>query len=56
MVGREPVGMVGEYVRGCDERLASAFTWRCEAFIYNAASNGFRRVHMPAPKPVERAA
>lgn len=48
--------MVGEYVRGCDERLASAFTWRCEAFIYNAASNGFRRVHMPAPKPVERAA
>ncbi|MGW1472829.1 hypothetical protein ACWCQJ_16470 [Streptomyces olivaceus] len=39
-----------------DERPAAAFTWRCEAFIYNAASNGFRRAYMPAPKPIEEAA
>ncbi|MEU7424415.1 hypothetical protein [Streptomyces sp. NPDC040750] len=40
----------------CDERPASAFKWRCEAFTYNADSNGFRRVHMPAPKLVDGAA
>ncbi|WP_432021104.1 hypothetical protein [Streptomyces sp. 1222.5] len=40
----------------CDERPAAAFTWRCEAFIYNAASKGFRRAQMPAPWPVEGAA
>jgi hypothetical protein len=33
------------------ERPASACKWRCEAFIYNAASDGFRRAYMPAPKP-----
>ncbi|MEU2538909.1 hypothetical protein [Streptomyces iakyrus] len=38
------------------ERSASASKWRCEAFIYNAASNGFRRAHMPVPKPVGEAA
>ncbi|MEV7079732.1 hypothetical protein AB0N88_14455 [Streptomyces sp. NPDC093516] len=38
------------------ERPAAECRWRCEAFIYNAASNGFRRAHMPAPKPVEGAA
>ena len=38
------------------ERPASAAMWRCEAFIYNAASNGFHRAHMPAPKPIEGAA
>ncbi|MEU5794890.1 hypothetical protein ABZ800_15435 [Streptomyces sp. NPDC047813] len=40
----------------CDERPAAAFTWRLEAFTYNPASNGFRRLLMPAPKPVEGAA
>ncbi|CAM5662619.1 hypothetical protein [Streptomyces purpurascens] len=38
------------------ERPAAASKWRCEAFIYNAASNGFRRAYMPAPKPVGEAA
>ncbi|MFF6874252.1 hypothetical protein ACFY9S_02740 [Streptomyces sp. NPDC012474] len=38
------------------ERPASACKWRCEAFIYDAASNGFRRAYMPAPKPVGEAA
>ncbi|WMD03217.1 hypothetical protein [Streptomyces sp. FXY-T5] len=38
------------------ERPASASMWRCEAFIYNAASNGFRRAHMPDRKPIEGAA
>ncbi|WP_031164873.1 hypothetical protein [Streptomyces durhamensis] len=42
--------------RRCDERPAAAFTWRLEAFIYNAASNGFRRAHLPAARPVEGAA
>jgi hypothetical protein len=40
----------------CDERPAAACTWRCEAFIYNAASNGFRRAHPPAARPVQGAA
>ncbi|MEU0390004.1 hypothetical protein [Streptomyces chartreusis] len=38
------------------ERPAAECKWRCEAFIYNADSNGFRRAHMPAPKPVGEAA
>ncbi|WMD09823.1 hypothetical protein [Streptomyces sp. FXY-T5] len=38
------------------ERPASASKWRCEAFIYNASSNGFRRAYTPAPKPIEGAA
>jgi hypothetical protein len=45
--GADPDGWVPS-----GERPASAAMWRCEAFIYNAASNGFRRAHMPAPKPV----
>ncbi|MFI1604073.1 hypothetical protein ACH4YN_18235 [Streptomyces griseofuscus] len=40
----------------CDERPAAAFTWRLEAFTYNPDSNGFRRLHMPAPKQIEGAA
>ncbi|MEV7500620.1 hypothetical protein [Streptomyces sp. NPDC093018] len=40
----------------CGEHPAAAFTWRCEEFIYNSASNGFRRLHMPAPKQIEGAA
>ncbi|MEU8033352.1 hypothetical protein AB0C13_32815 [Streptomyces sp. NPDC049099] len=40
----------------CDERPAATFTWPCEAFIYNAASNGFRRAHPPAARPVQGAA
>ncbi|GGU84416.1 hypothetical protein GCM10010260_16840 [Streptomyces filipinensis] len=40
----------------CDERPAAAFTWRCEAFIYNPASNGFRRARMPAARPGQGAA
>lgn len=38
------------------ERPPSASEWRVEAFIYDAASNGFRRAFMPAPKPVGEAA
>jgi hypothetical protein len=38
------------------ERPAPASKWRCEAFIYDAASNGFRRAYMPVPKPVGEAA
>ncbi|WP_030955869.1 hypothetical protein [Streptomyces sp. NRRL S-481] len=37
------------------ERPAIECQWRCEAFVYNAASNGFRRAYMPNPKPVEEA-
>lgn len=39
-----------------DERPVAAFTWRIEAFIYNAASNGFRRAHTPPARPVQGAA
>jgi hypothetical protein len=46
----------GHVWQPCDERPAAAFTWRCEAFIYNAASNGFRRAHPPAARPVQGAA
>ncbi|MER6334125.1 hypothetical protein ABT298_33425 [Streptomyces sp. NPDC001034] len=50
-------GMPADHVwKPCDDRPASAFTWRCEAFIYNSVSNGFRRIHMPAPKQIEGAA
>ncbi|MFJ7337031.1 hypothetical protein ACIQUU_27765 [Streptomyces sp. NPDC101116] len=38
------------------ERPAAECKWRCEAFTYNAASNGFRRAYMPEPKPVGEAA
>ncbi|MFC8222009.1 hypothetical protein ACFUTY_28080 [Streptomyces sp. NPDC057362] len=38
------------------ERPPSASMWRCEAFIYDAACNGFRRAYMPAPKSVGEAA
>ncbi|MFF7830495.1 hypothetical protein [Streptomyces rochei] len=38
------------------ERPPSASMWRCEAFIYDAAGNGFRRAYMPAPKSVGEAA
>ncbi|MFD8222649.1 hypothetical protein ACFV16_00525 [Streptomyces massasporeus] len=38
------------------ERPAHAAMWRCESFIYNAASNGFRRAYMPDRKPIEGAA
>ncbi|MFJ3989919.1 hypothetical protein ACIPWY_14835 [Streptomyces sp. NPDC090032] len=38
------------------ERSARECEWSCEAFIYDAASNGFRRVFMPAPEPVGGAA
>ncbi|MEU3858064.1 hypothetical protein AB0F03_11950 [Streptomyces sp. NPDC028722] len=40
----------------CDERPAAAFTWRCEAFIYNAASNGFHRVNRSVPRALGGAA
>ncbi|MEV5356964.1 hypothetical protein [Streptomyces sp. NPDC052693] len=50
-------GMPADHVwKPCGEHPASAFKWRCEAFIYNPASNGFRRAQMPAPKPIEGAA
>ncbi|MFD5227648.1 hypothetical protein ACFWJ5_03785 [Streptomyces qaidamensis] len=40
----------------CDERPAAAFTWRCEAFIYNPASNGFHRVNRSVPRTLGGAA
>ncbi|MDL5202346.1 hypothetical protein [Streptomyces sp. ALI-76-A] len=40
----------------CDERPAAAFTWRCEAFIYNAASNGFHRADPAVPRALGGAA
>ncbi|MEV5952120.1 hypothetical protein [Streptomyces sp. NPDC051993] len=40
----------------CGERPASAFKWRCEAFVYDATSNGFRRAFPPAAVPVRGAA
>ncbi|MFD5014613.1 hypothetical protein [Streptomyces chartreusis] len=50
-------GMPADHVwKPCGEHPAAEFTWRCEAFIYNAASNGFRRAYVPAAKPVEGAA
>ena len=50
-------GMPADHVwKPCGEHPAAAFKWRCEAFIYNAASNGFRRAHTPAAKPMEGAA
>ncbi|MBX9361318.1 hypothetical protein [Streptomyces sp. WAC04114] len=50
-------GMPTDHVwKRCDERPAAEFKWRCEAFIYNPASNGFRRAQMPVPKPIEGAA
>ncbi|MFJ8097037.1 hypothetical protein [Streptomyces griseofuscus] len=50
-------GMPADHVwKPCDDRPPAAFTWRCEAFKYNPDSNGFRRLHMPAPKQIEGAA
>ncbi|MGY9067967.1 hypothetical protein [Streptomyces sp. CAS3] len=50
-------GMPADHVwKPCDDRPPAAFTWRCEAFIYNSFSNGFRRLHMPAAKQIEGAA
>ncbi|MFE1026810.1 hypothetical protein ACFW5I_19935 [Streptomyces sp. NPDC058818] len=40
----------------CGERPAWLSTWRCEAFIYNAASNGFHRAYPPVPKTLGGAA
>ncbi len=40
----------------CDERPAAAFTWRCEAFIYNPASRGFHRAHRSVPRVLDGAA
>ncbi|MCX4643184.1 hypothetical protein [Streptomyces sp. NBC_01446] len=37
-------------------RPAPDVRWRCEAFICDAASNGFRRVFMTSPEPVGGAA
>ncbi|WP_371555645.1 hypothetical protein OG416_14470 [Streptomyces longwoodensis] len=45
----------GAWVPG-DERPVGEVAWRCEAFIYNAASNGFRRAYVPAPRSVGEAA
>ncbi|MFF7148103.1 hypothetical protein ACFZAO_08535 [Streptomyces griseoaurantiacus] len=42
--------------RPCGERPAAAFTWRCEAFTYNPASNGFHRVSRSVPEPLGGAA
>ncbi|MER7677286.1 hypothetical protein [Streptomyces sp. NPDC096934] len=39
----------GHVWRPCGERPAAEFEWRCEAFIYDVGSNGFRRVHKSAP-------
>lgn len=49
--GADPDGWVPS-----GERPPSAAMWRCEAFIYDAASNGFRCAHMPAPKLIKGAA
>ncbi|WP_405778332.1 hypothetical protein [Streptomyces sp. NBC_00859] len=38
------------------ERPAAESTWRCEAFIYDAESNGYRRAFLPSPVPVGGAA
>ncbi|MFD0315982.1 hypothetical protein [Streptomyces flavalbus] len=37
-------------------RPASVSEWRCEAFIYNADSNGFRRAYMPVSNTLGGAA
>jgi hypothetical protein len=40
----------------CDERPAAAFTWRCEAFTYNPATNGFHRANRAVPRALDGAA
>lgn len=40
----------------CDERPAAAFTWRCEEFTYNPATNGFHRVSRAVPRALDGAA
>lgn len=42
--------------KSCDERPAAAFTWRCETFVYRAASKGFRRACTPAARTLGGAA
>jgi hypothetical protein len=49
--GADPDGWVPS-----GERPAAECKWRCEAFIYNAHSNGFRRAYAPVPKPIGEAA
>jgi hypothetical protein len=39
-----------------DERPAAAFTWRCEAFTYNPATNGFHRANRSIPRALDGAA
>ncbi|WP_447038932.1 hypothetical protein [Streptomyces sp. DSM 118878] len=39
-----------------DERPPLVVPWRCEAFMYDAACNGFRRASVLAPAPVGEAA
>ncbi|WP_327662735.1 MULTISPECIES: hypothetical protein [unclassified Streptomyces] len=45
----------GDWVTG-DERPASEIRWRLEAFTYDLASNGFRRVFVPMQRRVGEAA
>ncbi|MFI9729191.1 hypothetical protein [Streptomyces sp. NPDC052092] len=40
----------------CNERPAAAFTWRCEAFTYNPATNGFHRANRSVPSALDGAA
>ena len=50
-------GLPADHVwKPCDERPAAAFTWRCEAFVYNPGSNGFHRACPPAPRTLGGAA
>ncbi|MEU1256632.1 hypothetical protein ABZ445_25425 [Streptomyces chartreusis] len=50
-------GMPADHVwKPCGEHPAAEFKWRCETFIYNAASNGFRLAYISAAKPMEGAA
>ncbi|MCX4827858.1 hypothetical protein OG746_03785 [Streptomyces sp. NBC_01016] len=45
----------GAWVTG-DERMPAEVQWRLEAFTYDAAANGFRRVFVPAQRRVGEAA
>lgn len=50
-------GIPADHVwKPCDERPAAAFTWRCETFVYHAASKGFRRACAPAARTLRGAA
>ncbi|WP_328632787.1 hypothetical protein [Streptomyces sp. NBC_00356] len=48
-------GVNGTWVTG-DERPPAEVKWRLEAFTYDAACNGFRRVFVPAQRSVGEAA